>query len=356
MSIMELIRPELKQIKHYKPLSDTFDYRLHTNESPWSPIALESIALNHYPSLLEQNQLEAQLANFYKINKEELVLTRGSDDGIDFLMRLFLNPGKDSLLQCPPTFPLYTFFAQLQHATVIDCPLNSDEQFNLSLERLFAAWQPHCKLIMLCRPNNPTGNLLTLEEIATICEYVQGKSVVVVDEAYIEFAEDYSASTLLPRYDNLIVLRTLSKALGLAGLRLGCVLGNQSVITLLKSIMAPYLLASPTIALAQRALSQQTWLTESIQQLIAERERVSLFLQNLPWVRQVYPSAANFVFINCQNTSSLVTWLTKNQLAVRDFLGTPYEDFLRITIGDKATNQVFMNLMQEFRSEEYLTV
>ncbi|MGQ3889005.1 histidinol-phosphate transaminase [Legionella sp. CNM-1927-20] len=354
MSIMDLIRPELKNLKEYKPSQDNPLYRLHANESPWSPVKLRTLALNHYPNVNDQIALQELLANHYQVNSQELVLTRGSDDGIDFLMRLFLCPDKDSILQCPPTFPMYTFYAQLQHAEVINCPLNPKKKFRLSLNELFAAWQPNCKLIFLCQPNNPTGNLIPLEAIATICQHFSHKAMVIVDEAYIEFAACSSATTLLTRYDNLIVLRTLSKAFGLAGLRLGSVIANPWVIKALQKIMAPYLLASPIMALAEQALQQPEWLTESVHQILIERERVQGFLQQLPIIETIYPSEANFIFIKTNYARALANWFTQHKLAVRDFLNTPFEHFLRISIGDKAHNQLLITLLQEF-NEDILT-
>ncbi len=352
---MDLIRPELKKINHYKPSADNPSYRLHANESPWSPVSLEPVALNHYPDINEQINLQKQLARHYQINDNQLVLTRGSDDGIDFLMRLFLSPGKDSILQCPPTFPMYEFYAQLQHAKVLNCPLELEKEFTLALDKLFAIWEPNCKLIMLCRPNNPTGNLITLENIAVICEQFRDKAMVVVDEAYIEFATSKSATTLLAHYENLIILRTLSKAFGLAGLRLGCVIANHLVIQALEKIMAPYLLPSPVIALAQQALKQPDWLAESVQQIITERDRVGAFLQQLPWIEAIYPSDANFIFIKSKQVEPLITWLSKHNLAIRHFLNTPLASFLRISIGDKAHNQLLMKLMQTFNQEALVT-
>ncbi|WP_131781435.1 histidinol-phosphate transaminase [Legionella gresilensis] len=353
MSLMDLIRPELRDLKEYKPSQDNPSYRLHANESPWSPVKLQTLALNHYPNVNDQIALQEQLAIHYQVDSQSIALARGSDDGIDFLMRLFLSPGNDSILQCPPTFPMYMFYAQLQHAEVINCPLNPEKQFDLSIDELFTAWQPNCKLIFLCQPNNPTGNLITLENIAAICQRFSNKAMVVIDEAYIEFAACSSATTLLSQHENLVVLRTLSKAFGLAGLRLGCVIANPWVIKALQKIMAPYLLASPVMALAEQALQQPEWLTDSVHQILSERERVYGFLQQLPIIETIFPSEANFILVKTEHAKALTNWFKKHNLAVRDFLDTPLEQFLRISISDKATNQILMTLLQEF-SEDVL--
>src|SRR5262249_51617430 len=149
-------------MKAYVPNGDELNCRLHANESPRSPISIADLSLNQYPDARQQQRLQEQLAKHYQIKSEQMVLTRGSDDGIDLVMRLFLRAGIDSILQCPPTFPMYAFYARLQQAEVINCPLDAVNDFNLDLQKLLALWQPNCKIIMLCQPNNPTASLLDL--------------------------------------------------------------------------------------------------------------------------------------------------------------------------------------------------
>lgn len=274
MSAINLIRPDLMSMPVYNARHDQPDCRLHMNELPWSPIESPNMALNHYPTMDAQNQLQKQLANRYQVPTSALLLTRGSDEGIDLLMRLFLQPSIDSILQCPPTFSLYAFYARLQQATVIDSPLNEIDGFRLNLESIHEQWRPDCKLIMLCRPNNPTANLIELETVAELCRHYQNRSMIIVDEAYIEFSDAISATHLIAEFDNLIVLRTLSKAYGLAGLRLGAVIAQPSVISALKTIIAPYALSSAVVDLGIRALQNSTWFEDAIQQIKTSRSQL----------------------------------------------------------------------------------
>ncbi|KTD25231.1 MULTISPECIES: histidinol-phosphate transaminase [Legionella] len=351
MSVLDLIRPDLKSLQNYKPGGDHLDCRLHANELPWCPVAFSQVPLNQYPDIRQQHQLQQLLAQYYQVSSEQLVLTRGSDDGIDLLMRLFLRPGQDCFMQCPPTFPMYEFYARLQQAEVLNCPLDAKNDFSLSIESLISFWQPHCKLIMLCRPNNPTGNALDLASIKTLCEYFQGKAIIVVDEAYIEFAQTESATELLSFFDNLIVLRTLSKAYGLAGLRLGSIIAQAQLIKAIESTMPPYTLSSAVIDLAKQALANKAWFTSKIDDILNERQGLITQLQQFPWIEKIYPSSANFILIASTNASSLAAWLAELGIAVRHFAAAPLQNMLRITVGDSAQNQQLLAALRRFQPE-----
>lgn len=344
MSVLDIIRPELQTIDAYTPKGDNIPCRLHNNELPWSPLADYSMTLNNYPDRENQGVLQDMLARNYQIRPSQLLITRGSDDGIDLLMRLFLSEGKNSILQCPPTFPMYAFYAQLQNARIINCPLDETNGFTLSTEALFSAWKPDCKLIMLCQPNNPTGNLLDLATIARICTQFTDQSVVIVDEAYIEFAETESATTLLSQFENLVILRTLSKAYGLAGLRLGCVIADESIINTIKKIMSPYYLPSPVTALAIRALNDNSWFETSIKKIILSREKLIHTLKKSALINTVYPGRGNFVLIKSCKAAELAVYFSANGVAVRSF--GPMSPMLRITVGTDSQNQQLMTLLE----------
>lgn len=352
MSALNLIRPDLMSIQTYVPRNDKSDYRLHMNELPWSPIESPNIALNHYPTMDAQRQLQEQLSSLYQVSMSALLITRGSDEGIDLLMRLFLQPGVDSILQCPPTFSMYAFYARLQQALVIDCPLNDADEFRLNLELLHEQWQPNCKLIMLCRPNNPTANLIELETVVQLCQQYQDRSMVVVDEAYIEFSDAMSATHLIDQFDNLIIVRTLSKAYGLAGLRLGAVIAQPAIISALKMIIAPFTLSSAVIDLGIRALQNTTWFEEAIQQIKTSRIKLITGLQQSIWIENVYPSSANFVLIKTCFSNALFVYLESLGIAVRQFTQTPsLQQHLRITVGNELQNQRVLAAVESFRGE-----
>ena len=352
MSILDLIRPELKSVTNYQSLGDTLTTRLHANELPWQPVKVPGINLNHYPDVRRQQELQERLATNYQVNPEQLLVTRGSDDGIDLLMRLFLTPGQDSILQCPPTFSMYAFYAQIQNAKVINCPLEEEQGFNLSLDKLIAAWNPICKIIMLCRPNNPTGNLLDLDSVSSICNAFTGKAIVVVDEAYIEFSDAPSAASLISRFENIVVLRTLSKAYGLAGLRLGCLIAQAPIITALQSIMAPYLIPSPILEIALRALKDKSWFTSTIRKIINSREQLINALQQSRLLDEIYPSRSNFVLVKSRHALGVARWFAEHDMAVRSFAGHPLLDsMLRITVGSDEQNTKLITLLANYSAK-----
>ena len=354
MSVLDLIRPELQTITSYNTPGNELNCRLHNNELPWSPLEVADGNLNRYPDKKKQLGLQQWLAENYRVSPSQLLLTRGSDDGIDLLMRLFLSEGKNSILQCTPTFPMYAFYARLQRARILDCPLNEADGFTLSIDALFSTWEPDCKLIMLCRPNNPTGNLLDLATIATICNQYKNRSMVVVDEAYIEFSGADSATILLSKFDNLIILRTLSKAYGLAGLRLGCVMSGESIINALKNIMPPYTLSSPVMALANQALTDKAWFASSINKIIASRERLLIQLKQIPVIDRVFDSFGNFVLIKSQKARELANCFAENGIAIRSFADPgPLASMLRFSIGDESQHLRLLALLDRRHCEEH---
>jgi histidinol-phosphate aminotransferase len=351
MTVLNLIRKDLINIKGYVPKGDDLDCRLHANELPWAPLANDSIALNHYPDVRLQQKLQAQIAARYQVDADQLVLTRGSDDAIDFLMRLFLSAGRDCMMQCPPTFPMYEFYANLQQAGIINCPLEMSEEFSLSVEKLNSLWRPDCKLIMLCRPNNPTANLIPLATIATLCEQYKDKSVIVVDEAYIEFAQTPSATTLLADYDNLIVLRTLSKACGMAGLRLGAIISQYDLIKVIRNAMPPYTLSSVVLNLAERALVDSNWFKNKIELILNEREKLSTQLKHFNLIDKVYPSETNFILVSSPYAQALAAWFAEQGIAVRHFAAGSLKSMLRITVSEASQNQRLLAALDRFQPE-----
>ena len=174
------------------------------------------------------------MSTLYGVKQEQLLVTRGSDEGIDLLVRLFCRAGKDQIMICPPTYGMYKVAAHIQGASVIEVPLIKEQHFALNVAEMLAVWQTSIKLIFLCSPNNPTGNLLAVSDILLLSKMLDKKSIVIVDEAYIEFSMRESLVKYLNDYPNLVVLRTLSKAYGLAGIRCGVTLANINIIQLLK--------------------------------------------------------------------------------------------------------------------------
>lgn len=349
MSILNLIRPELLNSPSYIPGGNNAKYRLHANELPWAPIETKPVDVNFYPDASTQDKLQRQLAARYQVEQDQLVITRGSDEGIDLVTRLFLTAGQDALMQFPPTFPMYAFYVRLQQGELIQCPLDLSNNFNLSLGNIKNSWKPNCKIIMFCSPNNPTAQLIDLQLIATVCELYQNKSLVVVDEAYIEFAGSQSATTLINQFENLVVLRTLSKASGLAGLRLGSIIAQAQVIQAFKKIIAPFTLSSVVIELAYHALLQNEWFSSVIETIQTSRDKLVNELQKNRFITEVYPTKANFILIKTSYSKELTEWFANEGIAVRDFpINSPLHDHLRITVGNEKQNQLIITILSSF--------
>ncbi len=349
MSVLNLIRPELLNSPNYVPGGEDSKFRLHANELPWSPVEMNSIALNHYPDTQLQLKLQEQMAARYGVNINEMTLTRGSDDGIDLVTRLFLTAGKDAFMQFPPTFPMYAFYVRLQQGELIQCPLDQQSDFSLSLETIQSYWKPNCKIIMFCRPNNPTGNLIDLELIAATCALYTNRAVIVVDEAYIEFSNSPSATTLIQQFENLVVLRTMSKAGGLAGLRLGCIMAQSTVINAFNKIIAPYIISSSVISLALQALNNKDWFPTVIERIKASRNLLIEVLENSPVIEKVLPSETNFVLVKTQYARELALWLAEKGIAIRDFPpASLLHDHLRLTVGNEEQNQMLIAELASF--------
>lgn len=349
MSILTLIRPDLLSMKAYQPKGDDLACRLHANESPTAPFKTKNLALNYYPDQRQIKGLEEKLASYYQVQKDSLLVTRGSDDGIDLLMRFFLRAGVDSILQCTPTFSMYAFYATLQQADIVNCPLDSANDFSFSMEQLISTWQPSCKLIMLCRPNNPTGTLIKLTIIAALCEYFANKAVIVVDEAYIEFAQTKSATSLIERFDNLIILRTLSKAFGLAALRLGAIVAQPQVIQALQNTIPPYSLSTVVVDLALRALNRK-WLETNVATILKQRQLMIDKLSHSPWISNIYPSHTNFILVTSPKAQALAIWLAQQNIAVRSFANSQeLATMIRISIGTSAQNSALLTALASFK-------
>lgn len=264
---------------------------LNANESPWDN------GLNRYP---EQQPLELvdALAAYYALEPDQLLITRGSDEGIDCLLRLFCQAQQDSIVICPPTFGMYEVYAQLQGALVIQAPLQGSD-YVLDTSVVLAACQDNTKLVFLCSPNNPTGGSIPLSEITEVCVKLRSKAMVVVDEAYVDFSDTESTISLLAHHENLVVLRTFSKAFGLAAARVGVLLGSKKVVNWLKRVLSPYPIPIASTEAVLQLLRPEALevIADNVKTLIEERNRLCDQLSQLKNVVKVWPSQANFVLV-----------------------------------------------------------
>jgi len=338
----ELALPEIQELTAYEHASwEPGLVRLHANELPWrSPADATTAGLNRYP---EPHPLEfaARLAPLYGVAPACVLPGRGSDEGIDLLLRAYCRAGLDAVIICPPTFGMYAVTARIQGAGIIEVPLRRDRGYGLDVEAVLAALTPRVKLAFVCTPNNPTGNALAAADILRLADALSGRALLVIDEAYADFAGAPSAAALIGRYPGLVVLRTLSKAYGLAGARCGVLLADPAIVGLLRRVIQPYAVTQLTIEAVQRALEPAALavMRERVASIIAERGRVAAALAALPGVQKVWPSAANFLLVEFADAAAAVERTRTAGLLVRDFRRTPgLERALRISIGSAEQN------------------
>jgi histidinol-phosphate aminotransferase len=341
-----LIRPDLYRFKPYASARSenvSGQIWLNANESPWA-IETESGPLNRYPEKQPLELINA-LADYYQVFKEQLLVTRGSDEGIDLLTRLFCIYKQDAVFSIAPTFGMYQTCAEIQGVDYLTYTLDGDKDFHLDTNAFIQAVPRHAKLVFLCRPNNPTGTLIALEAVATIAKVLQGHSVVVVDEAYIEFADKASAVQLINTYDNVVVLRTLSKSFGLAGVRAGVMLGDGDLIRWLYQILPPYPVAKPCVKaiLDELDSDQRQRHQKRIALIKSERQRVAQALRRYSIVRYIWPSHANFLLVRF-HYATLFEACLEYGVVLRN-MATKLNDgnILRITIGTEQENDKLIN-------------
>jgi len=316
--------------------------RLHANELPWRAPGDHSFqGLNRYPEP-QPRELVQRLASLYRVPMSAVLVGRGSDEAIDLLIRGFCRPGEDAVLVCPPTFRMYAVAAQIQGAQVLSVPLRGEDGFSLDEETLLERWTSEVKIVFLCSPNNPTGNVLAAPAIRRIAKALAGRSLVAVDEAYLEFSGEESLARHLPKLPNLAILRTLSKAHGLAGARCGTLIADPEVISLLKKVISPYAITQLTLEAVIKLVdpSNVATMRERTGLIRAERERVTQALGRLKCVRRVWPSQANFILAEFEDAARALSRASAAQLLVRDARGYPgLSNALRITIGTAAQNE-----------------
>jgi histidinol-phosphate aminotransferase len=338
-----IARPDILRVDPYEHAAwDPTLERLHANELPWrSGDDASEAGLNRYPEP-QPRALVEQLGRLYEQPAGNVLVTRGSDEAIDLLTRAFCRAGSDQILVCPPTFGMYAVAARIQGAGVVRVPLAQARGFEFDLDAVLAACSPGVKLVYVCSPNNPTGNLIPEQTIVRLTEALVGRALVVVDEAYIEFAGVASNARLLARHPWLVVLRTLSKAYGLAGARCGTVLAHADIIALLRRIVEPYNLTQLSIEAVLRALRapERAATDERVALIRSERAMLAAALSRSSSVIRVWPSAANFLLVEFDSPQMAFDRACAAGLLVRDVRRHPgLARALRITVGTPEQNQ-----------------
>lgn len=357
-SVLDLVRPDLRAFAGYASArreKASGHVWLNANESPWPSSADSGLGLNRYPEP-QPKALRARMAELYGVPVERLMVTRGSDEGIDLLVRAFCRAGIDGVLIAPPCFGMYAVCARVQNAPLVEVPLaDDDDGFSLDLtavEDMVA--HGDVRTIFLCSPANPTGQALPLKDIRRLARAIEGKAVLVIDEAYVEFSSSGSARPLLDEFPHLVLLRTLSKAYAMAGARIGAVLADPQVIGVLSSVAAPYSVAAPSASLALASLGDEAQKEARERIALAIRERDDLFrkLRSAPGVRRVYPSQGNFLLVRFDDADAALRRLLAGGVVVRDMRAMPQlGDALRISVGAPGENKAMIEALLEAPKE-----
>ncbi|CAL7959173.1 Histidinol-phosphate aminotransferase 1 [Gammaproteobacteria bacterium] len=341
--LLALMRPEIVAMNAYRSArSEQIDAAnkiwLDANENSWGN------TYNRYPEP-QPCSLTTTLASLYAADSKQILVTRGSDEGIDLLVRLFCHARQDQIMICPPTYGMYKVAATIQGAGVVEVALIKTENFSLNLNAILQEWQPNIKIIFLCSPNNPTGNLLATSDILAICQKLEEKAIVVVDEAYIEFSGTNGLGKYINVHSNLVVLRTLSKAHGLAGIRLGATIANPNIIQILKKIIAPYPIAKPTADIAYEQLKSD-YINKQIELINKEKDKLFLFLIKLPFVKKVWESKANFLLFEVTDSQKIMEACFKHGVVLRDRSHEyALKNCIRATIGNPNENKFLMEAL-----------
>lgn len=353
-SVLDLLRPDLRGFAGYssaRRTSLTGSIWLNANESSLPSPADPGLGLNRYPDP-QPPQLRARLAQVYGVDAAQLLVTRGSDEGIDLLVRGFCRAGMDGVAIASPCFGMYAVCARVQGAPLVDVPLlERDGRWFLDVEGIRSAVTTRgVRIVFLSSPANPTGQALSLEQIRDLAQALRGRAVLVLDEAYGEYSEVPSATALLPEFDNLVVLRTLSKAHALAGARVGVTIAAPALITVLGNLSAPYPVPAPSATIAMAALSD-AGLAESARrcaQVVQERANLMSRVRGLPGLRMVYESQGNFLLARFDDAQSAFERLLAAGVVVRDVRAMPgLGDALRITVGSPAENAAVLAALEQ---------
>lgn len=343
--IDSFVRPNIRELTPYRSARDDFDKGLlmDANENSYGSPIQNELKLNRYPSP-SHDQLRQRIASYRQVDLENVFIGVGSDEPIDLLIRIFCEPGKDSIVTTPPTYGMYGVAARINNVEIEEVLL--DEEFQPDAKKILARTGDNHKILFLCSPNNPTANDLDRTEILKLIELFQG--IVVVDEAYIDFSRQESMAELVQQYPNLVVLQTLSKSFGLAGIRLGIALASPEIIQYLMKIKAPYNVNKLTADTALKAFEHLDLVNFNIDKIREERELLMEELRHAPTVETVYRSDANFILFRIENAYEIYQKLAKKGVIIRYRGNEPgCENCLRVTVGLPDENDRFLKALKE---------
>ena len=342
IQINNLVRENVKQLVPYSAAREKYQGEeyvfLDANENPFGR------SLNRYPDPYQQ-ALKEKIADLKGVETRQIFIGNGSDEIIDLLIRGFCNPGQDNMIVPEPTYGMYEVAGNINDVEVRKPQLTRD--FQPDVDEILRNADSNTKLIFLCSPNNPTGNLLNPQKIKEILDRFQG--LVILDEAYIDFSGDQGFLPLLGQYSNLIILQTFSKAKGMAGIRLGYAFAIPEIIGILNKIKYPYNVNRVTQKLALRKIKKQKQLQKKVKLINKEKERLIDFFENCSFVKHIFPSDANFFLVKVSDPKELVQFLADKRVIIRDRSGLPGCDkSVRVTVGKPTENNQLMKFCREF--------
>ena len=340
-NIQKLIRKNIASLAPYSTARDEYKgalgVLLDANENP------NDNGINRYPSTMLKEQLRSEIAAARGVDSQNLFLGNGSDEAIDLCFRVFCDPGRDNAVSIAPSYGMYGVCADINDVEFRPVQLGDD--FSLPAERLLAVADEHTKLMFICSPNNPTANAFTREERVSLIEKFDG--IVVLDEAYVDFSAIASLKDLVAQYSNLIGLQTMSKAYGMAGLRVGLAISNPLIINTFRQVKYPYNIGTDTIAAALEAL--RAFDDRQITEIISQRELLAVEFKKLGYVRKVWPSDANFLLVEFDDANAVYDLLLAGGVIVRNRSNVKgCEGCLRITVGTPVENEKMIKILAQY--------
>jgi histidinol-phosphate aminotransferase len=343
--IEKLLRKNIIDLAPYSSARDEFSGEdatfLDANENPFYTGA------NRYPDP-QQRKLKVRIGQIKNLLYEQIFIGNGSDEAIDLLIRAFCEPGEDNIVSIKPSYGMYKVCADISNVEFREVMLTKDYQ--LDKEKIIAACDEKSKILFLCSPNNPTSNSFFREDIIYLLENFQG--LLVLDEAYIDFSQQESFLPVLNNFPNLVILQTMSKAWGMAGIRMGLALASREIINILSKIKYPYNVNRLTQQFALERLNNTDEKDLWVEQIIAERNKLRLKLSELPYVEEILPSNANFLMVRFKNAKQVYKYLLDKNIIVRDRSRIPLcEGCLRFTVGLKQENAALLKALQVFKNE-----
>ena len=349
MNIKSLVRNNILNLKPYTSARDIYDSNegvlLDANENSCGSTFTEirDLNLNRYPDP-HQKDLIKLVSDYYQIQKENLFFGVGSDEIIDLLIRIFCEPGKDKVIIPEPTYGMYKVASDINNVETISVLLN--DNFQIDFDTIEQNYSDQVKMIFLCSPNNPTGNLLNKNDVLKVCKTFN--SIVVVDEAYIDFSMDGTFARKIEEYPNLVLLRTFSKAWGLAGIRLGYCMANPEIIKILFNVKAPYNINTLSRYALSEAIKNSSTKDDYISGILKERERLKNQLETLTGVEKVFDSDANYLLVKVKEPKELLKKLAEQKVIIRDRSNQPKLDgCVRISIGNEEENDLLWDAIRK---------